>query len=251
MKDTGRDGKRKGTGLKKKDEAENARLCRETAVLGGDAMARAKVGSEGGVEVAAKTRGGGEDRGYETAFLKMRVGALVAPRAAGGRGESRLCKDCGKKRSPWGGAGTHRGCGRDSRGGERVERRKEWVRIELILFHGPRHYFPLLPSDSWPNSSRCHPLSLFQARAIYLAAVVYVGTRKRRHVLLRHSASTHVDSFALLVRSLLPVIFLSTPVESVGTNITEITMKRDSLLGFLARLLRPRKTRPIDASNEQ
>lgn len=33
---------------KKKDEEKNARLCRETAVLGGDAVARAKVGSEGG-----------------------------------------------------------------------------------------------------------------------------------------------------------------------------------------------------------
>lgn len=39
---------------KKKDERENARLCRETAMLGGDAVARAKVGSEGG-------GGGGED----------------------------------------------------------------------------------------------------------------------------------------------------------------------------------------------
>lgn len=81
MKDTGRDGKRKGTGLKKKDETR-----RKTAVLGGDAVARAKVGSEGGVEVAAKT---GEDRGVRDRFLKdARVGALVAPRVAGGRGRA-------------------------------------------------------------------------------------------------------------------------------------------------------------------
>lgn len=73
----------RGIEEKRRDEAENARLCRETAVLGGDAVARAKVGSEGGVEVAAKTGGSGGG-GYETAFLKMRVGALVAPRVAGG-----------------------------------------------------------------------------------------------------------------------------------------------------------------------
>lgn len=51
--------KRNGIEEKRRDEAENARLCRETAVLGGDAVARAKVGSEGGVEVAAKTGGSG------------------------------------------------------------------------------------------------------------------------------------------------------------------------------------------------
>lgn len=61
MKDTGRDGEEKRNGIeeKRRDQAENARLCRETAVLGGDAVARAKVGSEGGVEVAAKTVGSG------------------------------------------------------------------------------------------------------------------------------------------------------------------------------------------------
>lgn len=95
-------------------------LCRETAVLGGDAVVRAKVGSEGGVEVVVKTGG---SRGYETAFLKMRVGHLLRREV---EGEEKVdCEGCGKKRSPWGGAGTHRGCRKDSRGGERVGRKKE------------------------------------------------------------------------------------------------------------------------------
>lgn len=89
-------------------------------MLGGDAVARAKVGSEGGAETVVKT---GEDWGYETAFLKMRVGALVAPRG-GGRGESRL-RGLWKETITVGRCGTHWGCGKDSRGGERVERRKE------------------------------------------------------------------------------------------------------------------------------
>lgn len=41
-------------------------------------------------------------------------------------GEEKVdCEGCGKKRSPWGGAGLTGVVGKDSRGGERVERRKE------------------------------------------------------------------------------------------------------------------------------
>lgn len=69
------------------------RLRCKTAVLGGDAVARAKVESRRWW----KWRRRRADRGYETVFLKMRVGgALVAPRS-GGRGEVD-CDDCEKKR---------------------------------------------------------------------------------------------------------------------------------------------------------
>lgn len=73
--------------------------------------------------MVAKAGGPG---GYETAFLKMRVGAHLLRREV--ESEEKVdCEDCGKKRPPWGRRGTHRGCGqgKDSRGGERVERRKE------------------------------------------------------------------------------------------------------------------------------
>lgn len=45
----------------------------------------------------------GGSRGYETAFLKMRVGHLLRREV---EGEEKVnCESCGKKRSPWGGAG--------------------------------------------------------------------------------------------------------------------------------------------------
>jgi len=127
--------KREGTGPEKtwrKKTRKRAWLCRETAVLGGDAVARVKVRS--------RRWWRRRDRGYETAFLKMRVEAHLLRREV--EGEEKVdCEDCGKKRPPWdaGRRRIHRGCewGKASRGGERIEQRKEWVRIELILFHEP------------------------------------------------------------------------------------------------------------------
>lgn len=111
MKDTGRVGRRRGTGLKKKDEAENARLCRETAVLGGDAAARAKVGSEGGVE------GGGEDgrireggAGVRDRFLKdASRGTCCAPRGGGAWRKSTVRGLWKETIAPWGRRGNSPG----------------------------------------------------------------------------------------------------------------------------------------------
>lgn len=127
----------------------------------------------------------------------MRVGALVAPRG-GGRGESRL-RELWKETITVGRCGTYRGCGKDSRGGEREKRwvrRREWVRIELILFHGPASTSLYCRPD---RAARSHPFC-FSNPALFIYRPSYImGTRKRRHVLLRYSAPTHVDSLALLV----------------------------------------------------
>lgn len=98
-------------------------------MLCGDAVARAKVGSEGGVEVAAKT--GGSGGGVRDRFLKdASRGTCCAPRGGAGGGEGGEEKvDCARTVE----RNDHRRAARKLTGvageirpgGERVERREE------------------------------------------------------------------------------------------------------------------------------
>lgn len=87
-------------------------------MLGGDAVARAKVGGEGGVEVVLVKTGGS---GVRDRFLKdASRGTCCAARWRARREVD--CEGCGKKRSSWGGAGF---VGKIAGVAKRVERRAE------------------------------------------------------------------------------------------------------------------------------
>lgn len=93
----------------------------EAAVLDGEAVARAKVGSEGGVEGGGGETGGS---GIRDRFLKDASRGTCC--AARWRARRKSAARAVKRNDHRGAArGTYRGCGKDSRGGESGRRSEE------------------------------------------------------------------------------------------------------------------------------
>jgi len=118
--------------------------------------------------------------GVRDCFLKdASRRALVASRG-GGRGEGRR-RGLRKETTTVGRWATHQGYRRrkDSRGGERIERRKEWVRIELILFHGPA-LLPFTAVQLLTGQLATTPFAFPTPCYLFTSRRIYVGAHERR-----------------------------------------------------------------------